>query len=188
MSYKLLMESWRKFLKEEEETAGSPYDPMAGDPDMERLRSKMQKYKDDNKDAEEFLSKLRSRDGDETFPIVDGKNFLLPIEGFTKVRGDFYQSRPGGLHLGIDQFPNPAKGTELVAVSDGVITNNNATSYARSVKGLVNVINREIESGEFVQSVTKAMGYTINNLKRQAASSRDPKKKAPAADPKDAAQ
>ena len=117
MNYNLLMEGWRKFLKEEEEVTGKPHDPMSGekrlfDPELAKK----------NKDMFASLEQ-----GDTTYPIVNGKNFLIPIPGVPgSTRGsDFNQPRgklrhKGGKHAGWDQWVKV--GTPVQAPADGVIT------------------------------------------------------------------
>ncbi len=116
MNHKLLMENWRKFLKEEEETSGEPHDPMSGE--------KMLFDPELAKKNKEMLASLNK--GDETYPIVDGKNFLIPIPGipgqtgaatFNQPRGKKWKE--GGRHAAWDQWV--PVGTPVQAPADGVI-------------------------------------------------------------------
>ena len=169
MNYKLLMESWRKFLNEEayEDDRGlSPppnvsniidlgdRDPTSGDPERERLRVKAQKDKEMMDAAEKLASQPEN-----AFPIVNGKNFELPITGNKKVGSDYHAKRAGGPHLALDQFVKP--GTKLVAITNGIIINNNAAQYSKSVKALANLINRRRDKGLLRDDVNISMNGTV---------------------------
>tara|TARA_A200000159_G_scaffold67039_1_gene62036 strand:+ start:226 stop:1152 length:927 start_codon:yes stop_codon:yes gene_type:complete len=114
------MESWRKFLKEEESDnrfPEEPHDPMSGE--------KMLFDPELAKKNKEMLASLNK--GDETYPIVDGKNFLIPIPGIPGRTGGATFNQPrgplkhkGGRHAAWDQWV--PVGTPVQAPADGVVT------------------------------------------------------------------
>ncbi len=173
MNYKLLMESWRKFLDEdlyEDDRGRNPppnvnnvidlgdRDPTAGDPEREKLRIKLQKDKKMMKAIEGAV--------DESFPIVNGKNFELPLKGNAEVKSGFDAARPGGPHLAHDQFV--ALGTEVFAAAKGRIINNNTKTYDASVEALAKLINRRRKQGLLMGDVATAMGITIGKMRKKA--------------------
>lgn len=116
MNYKLLMESWRKFLKEEDRFPEKPHDPMSGE---KRLYDPEQAKKN-----KEMLASLDNSNTDSTFPIVNGKNFVEPIPGVVRIDSSFGQPRGSdankGNHGAIDQN---VKGMECVSISDATVIN-----------------------------------------------------------------
>ena len=168
------MESWRKFLKEE------PYDddrnasniidlgdrdPTSWDPEREKLRAKMQKDNEMMKAAEGAV--------DESFPIINGRNFILPIEGKNKsgyagwhqLRGD-KKDGVQAVHAGIDVFV-PA-GTPIRAIADGRIIKSNESKYNGYVINMVNLLNKRIEQNELINDVNMAMGVVIKRYSKYA--------------------
>ena len=143
MNYKLLVESWRKFLNEEpyDDNRGlnppsniskvidfGDRDPTSWDPEREKLRAKMQK----DQEMLDVVNKLANQP-ENAFPIVNGKNF--------------------------DQFVKP--GTELVAIADGVITTNNTKTYDQSVEALARLINARRDKGLLINDINISMNGTV---------------------------
>lgn len=163
------MEGWRKFLNEQpydDDRGLNPppnvshivdlgdRDPTSWDPEREKLRAKMQK----DQEMMDAARKLANQP-ENAFPIVNGKNFELPITGNTKVGSDYHAKRAGGPHLALDQFVKP--GTKLVAIADGIITNNNSATYAQSVKALASLINSRRDQGLLKNDINISMNGTV---------------------------
>ncbi len=133
MNYKLLMEGWRKFLNEQ------PYNKDRGlRPTVAQMKAAAEippTAMDHGFGGMDFhpaaFSSVDAIDfelpTDESFPIVNEKNFLMPISGVPgSHRGaDFNEPRgklkhKGGKHAGWDQWV--PVGTPVQAPADGVIT------------------------------------------------------------------
>lgn len=114
-----------------------------------------------------------------SFPIINGRNFILPIEGANKSgHADWDQQRGKGgiqgLHAAIDVFV--PSGTPLLAVADGKITRSNEAEYESYVQNMVNLLNKRIEQNELISDIDKALKATgKRELERQRLKSKFPK-------------
>lgn len=106
-----------------------------------------------------------------SFPIVNGRNFVLPIEGANKSgHADWDQPRGKkgiqGLHAAIDVFV--PSGTPLLAVADGEVVKSNESQYKSYVQNMVNLLNKRIEQNELINDINKALGATIKRYSHNA--------------------
>lgn len=164
------MESWRKFLKEQdvsrfdvtddEMKAAALSPPEHGWGGFEREVDPEKLAKD-----KEMMAAAVKLGVDKDFPIVNGKNFELPITGFTKVGSDYNAKRAGGPHLALDQFVKA--GTELVAITDGTIINNNSNTYQKSVEALAKLINTRRDEGKLIDDINISMNGTVASFRKK---------------------
>jgi len=182
MKHKLIMESWRDFLKEEGEAPGKPYDPMSG---AEKLYDPEQARKN-----KEMMTTVLSPD--ESFPIVGGESFVEPIPGVLSIDASFGQTRGStaskGFHGAIDQNVNSMR---CVSISDSTVVRVTPNSwygatmkaFQRSLKdrvynkeskkfaGFQDFVNADSEGGSRRISSMKTLRRKVSQIKPSEASS-----------------
>jgi len=107
------------------------------------------------------------------FPLINGRNLILPIEGKNNAgHADWDQLRGKesagvqALHAAIDVFV--PTGTPIIAVADGTIVMSNEAQHNNYVNNMVNLINKRIEQNELINDVNTALGATIKRYSRNA--------------------
>lgn len=100
----------------------------------------------------------------ESFPLVNGRNFILPIEGKSSDgHANFSQPRGSGIHAAIDVFA--PVGTPIRAIADGRIVMSNQARFEGYVKNLVDLCNKRNKEGKLLDDVNAAMGYVVQSYK-----------------------
>lgn len=107
----------------------------------------------------------------ESFPLVNGRNLILPIEGKSNAgHADWDQTRGGkgvqGVHAAIDVFV--PTGTPIRAIADGTIVMSNESLYNGYVVNMAKLLNKRIEQNELINDINAAEGATIKRYKHRA--------------------
>ncbi len=107
---------------------------------------------------------------EEIYPIINGKNFVIPVPG---LRADdigiagFHQNRGGGKHGAIDLFSKPnaagqrSNGDPILAIADGkVVSVVTVENYSKKVGRYADFVNDRINQGKLFGDIIKALEYT----------------------------
>lgn len=133
----------------------------------ERIIKAQEKEQDQSSDVE--ITK------ESDYPIVNGKNFVNPVQGATTANithNDFHEYRGRYIHKAIDVKGFPI-GTPVLAVADGKITAvKSSDEYNSKVKTYADFINSKIRSGDLLSDSIKSMDFAFNSYKKDKAKQR----------------
>ena len=107
---------------------------------------------------------------EEIYPIVNGKNFVIPVPGLTQINighAGFHQNRGAGKHGAIDLFPKPnaagqrSNGDPILAIADGKVTSAvTIENYSKKVGQYADFVNDRIKQGKLFGDIIKALNQS----------------------------